>query len=257
MAEAHQHPVSTPFSVPQTPFARLCQAALLASRVSASHARRRKKMPDFRLDEVTRLIDEHVAFIQALDTISPTSASSPASDRAMESTKAEELSILAPRSVAWSSLCVLCEAYCGPEGVLDGASGFSWSTDEVTPSSLTPEQLRLYAVTDKMMEDVASESAVTIANLIGCSGAVDWAVAGPETVLQLGRISPLVMDILYRALGIFHCTAREEGSSVVGPNIQRAVDCLTIFARRWGLAGEYLTLEKFHVSSCPALPAYM
>lgn len=223
-----QYPVSTPFSTPQPPFARLCQAALLVSRASVLHERRDKDKTALLFSDVNLLADDHLAFVTALDAATPspppTTTSTPP-----QPPPYDRFALLGARCLAWASAFYLLEAFSGPDGILDGP-GY-----EATPgSSRSRDELRLHERADELLdllcEAVRAETSLHVEQL-----------AGPAA-------SPLTLAALYHAVGIYHCTWREDGDEAVGPGLRQVMQCLQNMANRWRLASEYLALEKFHRS---------
>jgi len=212
--------VTTPVSITQPPFARLCQAALLIGRVNTFYQKYRVNK-SCRLEDVDVLADEHVALLQAVDA-----------DPGSASVHADRLSLLAARSLARSSLFMLLDPFCGPEGILDGLASGSGSSYGSTQS---PDQLRLHARADQLMDDLSYQARREVTELLG---------AGPPTAP--GHVSPFILDVVYRAVGVFHCNWREDGDEVARPAIDDMVECLKTMSGRWGLASEYLTLERYH-----------
>ncbi|KAK3945368.1 hypothetical protein QBC46DRAFT_372049 [Diplogelasinospora grovesii] len=242
MTRALQQPVSTPFTSPQAPFARLCQSALLISRVTrhcTSSIRNHlsgNKHP-FNLSDVTALLNDVTSFIALLDT------------QLSHSHDHIFFGLLAPRCLTFSALVMLLDIYSCPENLRDGPAAGAGSG----PGQCGGGDYDMLLADGHFGGKSADELTMQVTAVNGLKEASlrirDLSIDLLDAVVlpaEQKRTSPLCLDSLYCAMATLHWLWKEAGD----PDIQSALEdvkrCLSRLAMRWRLAREYLGLEQHH-----------
>lgn len=128
------------------------------------------------------------------------------------------LSLTAPLSLTYSSLCVLCEEYSCPE-----SSTFTSKSPDVS-------DMQVKAI-DGLK--AASES------IVGFAERISHATQNPQ---DLDRLSPIIMDSIYAAAANYAWLVRESGDENYQMSLDSLRHCLRRFGTRWRNAAEYLRI---------------
>jgi hypothetical protein len=128
------------------------------------------------------------------------------------------LSLTAPLSLTYSTLCVLCEAYSCPE-----SSGRNSATME-----------------EAEMQIKAMEGLKTVAgSIVEFADRISVATQNPQ---DLDRLSPIIMDSIYMAAANYAWLVRESGDEGYQMALDSLRHCLRKFGTRWRNAAEYLRI---------------
>ena len=209
------HAVSTPAEIHQSPFARLCQVAILVGSVMECARKSQSVNNGSHLAETINLMNELCAFKAIVDT----------GTRADD--QAQLLYFLAPRCLAQSALFLLLDLYTCLEK-LNGQPGYL-----VASSVKSPEELELQNRSLRVVQELSEQAHSHAAQLLVMLEQDIF----PKT--KLGNISPFSLDLLYCAVATFHWLSLEK-------NLRNIEKCLELLGRRWKLALEYLAITKFH-----------
>ncbi|KAK9319061.1 hypothetical protein V1517DRAFT_311055 [Lipomyces orientalis] len=218
--------VSTPFSILQSPFARLCQSAICISRAMECRHSSQQVPTEQSTAVVTALTEDLCAFSAMLQE-----------NIQLSPDEGEYLHLLAPRCLVWSALFLLLDNYCCPEK-LGNEPGYPLSG-----SAKTPEEQFLQVNATLVVRSISEEAHSTSLKI----------VKTPEDCLQaqghLVRISPFALDALYCSMATFHWELQESGDETVKVCLENIKKCLRRLGERWPLALEYLTLEGVYASA--------
>ncbi|KAH7007919.1 putative fungal-specific transcription factor [Macrophomina phaseolina] len=209
---ALQQPISAPLAARQTPFARLCQSALLVSRASA--CRRSGNLAD-----AASLVDDVFRFGAVLDADSSSHRGS--------------LPLLAPRCVAWSALFLALDEHCCPEK-MTGEPGYVAGRDGAGKSAAELEM------------QVRATGAVRAVSEQARGAALRLAAARDNDAGRLRAASPLLLDALYCATATFHWIGRESGDEAAGAAVADVERAVARVGERWRLGLEYLGVAELH-----------
>ena len=199
--------VTTPVSEPASPYARLCQAAVLTGKVLRHH--RSNPLPE---DEKYREASELYVELSELARILVREASD----------SQDYLPLATPMAVTFSALAALCDPYACQSMRL-----------EHTPEGATMQIQAIEGI--RSVSESIRNFAQEISNLVLNNG------HDPNHDPRImERVSPLILDALYSGASNFAWDVRESGnqSSEEGLGIIR--EALRGFTNRWRVAGEYL-----------------
>jgi len=212
LTQALQRPVTTPYPEAQTAFARTAQAAHLISRATAHVLEARAGTSPINISEATTLTETFAQLCSLLDASGP----SPTSPMA------------APRSLLWSGLILLLDAYSCPENQRDAPRGGR-------NALRTAEELAMQVQSVEGLSKVSQrvrQFGVELRHVIDEGGA--------------GRVSPFVLDGLYCAMAVFHWLWSEAGDAEVERSLDDTRRALACLGGRWRAATEYLAMERYH-----------
>lgn len=274
-----------PLSDPQGPFTRLCQAAILISRVE-DHVRRTVRLhaahdPNpFSMEEVCTLIDDATSFssitaseLAAAAVPSPNSSSS---HNTMAYSTTDHHTYSAPFTSQSSPRAFTSAGTAHPSPLSTGASPHS-NTSSTPPSLLIPSLLaaRFLAFSAQILlydtyccpEDLLTsgpgssteipKSAPSLAMQVrAVSGiravSLECRDAGMELLdfvlmpANLARTGPLILDSLYASMATLHWLWKEGGEEDIRVALEDVKRVLARLDMRWRLARDYLGLERYH-----------
>ncbi|KAM5346174.1 hypothetical protein ACJ41O_009179 [Fusarium nematophilum] len=213
-------PTSTSYDVPQTPFARMCQAALLVSRAAAAH-----RVAPSRPAQTKLLANEMLEF---------------SAIQCAELAQSHHLALIPSRCLSLSALFLLLDRFTCPEKMKE-ESGYA-----IAGEAKHSGEMDVQAVADGIIKQI-SQDAHGIANSILRYLDPDASFAGEQV---LDRISPFAFDMLYCALASFHWYRREGGINTLTRQVTDFNACLQQLAKRWALATEYLRAGEHHDPEC-------
>lgn len=204
MSEAVRRFVSSPIEDPLGPFPRLCQVVVQLGKVfSHHHSGAHFETQADRYAEATSLYVQVQAMIELLN---------------VELVATTDQITFAPAlSLAYSTLCQLCEIYSCPE-----SSGAIASADNSNMVGKAVNGLK-----------EAAEHMVVFARHL------DTNLPQPH---DLDKVSPIVMDAIYSAAANFAWLVRESGSEDRLDKLNILRSCLKRFGTRWRNAAEYLRI---------------
>lgn len=192
--------ISTPVSEPASPFARLCQAAVLTGRVLRHH-RLNSSPEDERYREASALYVELSELARVL--VHEASVSQ------------DYLSLGSPMAVTFSALAALCDPYACQ----------SMRVETNTPEGAT-------------MQIQAIEGIRSVAESIrNFSHEISNLTSNPR---DMDRVSPFILDALYSGASNFAWDVRESGNASSEDGLRTIRECLRLFTGRWRCAQEYL-----------------
>jgi hypothetical protein len=222
------HAITAPTHLPQSGFARLCQAALYLGR-ALSYARELQTMDATRVAAIRTLADELGDFCAVTDD--DATAAVPADDR-----RNAGLALLGPRCVARSALFVALEAFTCPEKMNPDA-GYSMCS-----TARTYDELGLQVFSTQALK-LASEQLHGLAMEIVASMSGAGADAG---VLPLGMVSPFVLDAMYCSAVTFHWLFGESGIEAYKTPIKDLETFMAMVGGQWRLAISYCEISKLY-----------
>jgi hypothetical protein len=218
-------PITTPLHVPQSQFARLCQAAILASHC----IRTRQDPPPSSPEPIFALADELRRFDAILESEAwhggPIAAVTDITDR-----------LPAPRYVVVSAMFVLIDPYCYPVPATP--------EHHQPPQAKTPEQVELQRRAKDTATHVVERAYGSLKEVLEVVG--DRAVPSPSEAEQLGACSPFGLDAIYRIMVVYGWLCHETGDGQNKDRMHDMENILGILGVRWGLARVYCRLNKYH-----------
>lgn len=199
-----QRLVSDPISHPVDPFPRLCQASVLMGKVLSHHYGEPIPSETAKFGLANQLYIDISNLARKLKEDAETTH--------------DYLSLTAPLSLTYSSLCVLCEEYSCPE-----SNACSSKSPEVSGMQI------------KAIDGLKTAAG----SIVEFAERISLATQNPQ---DLDRLSPIIMDSMYSAAANYAWLVRESGDE----NYQMALDslrhCLRRFGTRWRNAAEYLRI---------------
>lgn len=218
---ALNHSVSTDYSVPQSPFARLCQSAIFISHAAACSHSAQPMLPHH-IAAATALAESLCAYSAILE------------EDVLASYTNGYLYLLAPRCLTWSALFMLLDKYCCPEK-LSEEPGYPLATDAKSPEELTM-QVQATLVVQGITNQV-HKVALSIMDAVG---------SGPPLEDTTREVSPFTLDALYCAMITLQWIHQESGDETIKENLADVERCLRMLGKRWRLGLEYLTLQEVY-----------
>ncbi|KAK3354090.1 fungal-specific transcription factor [Lasiosphaeria hispida] len=229
------YPVSASYDLPQGPFARLCQAAMLASRAIATR-RRIKLMPQQpgadRVSETSALADDILRFDAILSTATADETSSAAG------CAGAYYQTLAPRFLAWSAFFVLLDPYCCPVNIAPGDPGHG-----AVPEAKTAEEMALQRRSTEIIVTVVAKVHEVVRSI---SNGMSEEAEQEAAQRRLGKFCPLGLDAVYCIMGLYCWLCQEGGDETVKDRLADVDRFFSGVGERWRLAREYLHLKKYH-----------
>ncbi len=217
--------VPTPLNVPQSQFPRLCQAAMLASHC----IRTRQDPPPSSPEPIFALADELMGFNAILESEGryggPIAGVAGVINR-----------LLAPRYVTVSAMFVLIDPYCYP--VPAAPEGHR------PPQAKTPEQVELQRRAKDTATHIVERAYDSLREVLEVVG--DRSVPSASEAEQLGACSPFGLDAIYRIMVVYGWLCYETGDGQNKSRMHDMENILAILGVRWGLAGVYYRLNKYH-----------
>ncbi|KAG0645929.1 Transcription factor BOA15 [Hyphodiscus hymeniophilus] len=199
---AVQRLVSNPLSDAVEPFPRLCQASILVGKVLNHH-------------HGTPIPSDVLKFGLANQLYIEISILARKLNEEAENTQ-DFLSLTAPLSLTYSTLCVLCEEYSCPAG-------------SITSSPEAAE-----------MQIKAIDGLKTVAgSIVAFADRISLATQNPQ---DLDRLSPIIMECMYTAAANYAWLVRESGDESYQIALDSLRHCLRKFGTRWRNAAEYLRI---------------
>ena len=204
MSLAVQRLVSGPVSDPVDPFPRLCQASVMMGKVLSHHYGEKIPSDKAKFGLANQLYIDICDLARKLKD---------------EADNAHDyLSLTAPLSLTYSTLCVLCEAYSCPE-----SAGCNSKNPEVAE-----------------MQVKAIDGLKTVAgSIVDFAERISVATQNPQ---DLDRLSPIIMDSMYAAAANYAWLVRESGDESYQMALDSLRHCLRRFGTRWRNAAEYLRI---------------
>jgi hypothetical protein len=214
MSRAGQRNISEPFSEPHGPFARLCEAAILAGRALV-HVRAAKTR-----QRAGQAIDATSAdgLLASLENATAVLANDVAANGSLP---AVALGYTAAQCVVFSSLILIYDFYCCPGNVHD-------PTERPRTASERDMQPRAVDELHRIAERV-HEIARHVFGYARENG-------------DVSVVSPLVLDAMYCAASTFDWLIRESGESSASESLGGLKRCITRLSLRWRLGAEYLKM---------------
>lgn len=214
------YPITTPFSIPVSPFSRLCQSALLISRAAVC-----------RRDSQTELTHRIAAVLSLTEDLN--NFNSILAEEMAPSSLNGYLRLLVPRCLTWSTLFQLLDNYCCPEKISD-EPGYTLSADIKGQVELAAQVQATLVV--RSISDQAHEITANLMNIISHMPSHD----------QLGILSPFLLDALYCAMVTFQWIFRESGDEQAKARLTDIEVGMGRLSERWKLAGEYVALGEIY-----------
>ncbi|KAE8153586.1 hypothetical protein BDV25DRAFT_168610 [Aspergillus avenaceus] len=222
VTRAVQCPATTPFSLLESPFARLCHAAICISQVV----------------ECKRLSQQmHTEYISGVITLSDNLCALSVALNEMQSPSQqvdEYLDLLGPRCLILSAIYMLLDDHCCPEKLQDGP-GYN-----ISDAAKTPEEQLLQVNAMLIVQDISNQLHRVTLQIIAILEN-DWQDQG-----LLGQITPFVLDALYCTMATFRWVLSEGGNETIQSRLGDVKRCMQNLGDRWHLAQEYLALEQVH-----------
>ncbi|KAH9894540.1 hypothetical protein F4778DRAFT_772365 [Xylariomycetidae sp. FL2044] len=246
-----QRTVSTPGTEPQSPFARLCQAALLVGKMlrhaQRAEVRRQKgEAPDYA--QVTSVTDAAEGLCTCLEA-----------EFAAASPGISYLSFIGPQYLALSTILKVLSAHSGI--VLSSSIAPNMQQQEhhhqqqhqqsqIWPtSSDLAFQVRAME-TQKQTAARVRDYAASLFQSSSSSSSPSSSSHGDQIQVQdqdLARTTPFVLDAVYAAAATFAWARRGAGQDpLADAGLEAMKGCLARLGGRWRLAGEYLKLVGAH-----------
>lgn len=213
-SQAYQQPVSSPFSEPQSPFARLCQSALLAGRTLLHHADlERRKVSGARYDftAVGQLLEDAHVLCKALS-------------HDFTSNPATYFHLVAARCLNFTAVLRMLSMYATGES-LRGV-GSEWNEEEM--------QLQMTA-----MDGVKK----TAAHVRDFASDLFAFISLDEDVV---KTPPIVLDAFYLGSVAHHGAWKETGDPAAESSLETTRKCLIRLSGRWRLGKELLDMLETH-----------
>jgi hypothetical protein len=210
-----QTSVSGPGSDPQSPYGRLCQAALLIGKMFRYSARA----------ETRKLKGEPRDFADVLNLTETAKALSSYVTAELRAEPSLYFSMLPSRAFAAS---VVMKVVCA-------------CNSDSAPSIMTDQ---LWNEEDLSMQMAAMENLKKTLEYIRDSCLELYTYVSREE--EMVKTSPLVMDAIYTAATVFSWTSRENGDGLLNPNLDITKKCLGRLSTRWRLGSEYLKALEHH-----------
>jgi hypothetical protein len=226
LIRAVYRPISTPFSESVGPFARLCQASLLVSRVT-NHCN-----DTIRLHSVNSPTPFVLADVLSLGETLASFANLIATE--LSSTPQAFFSLTAAQSLVRSALIMLLDTYACPETLRDGPAGNVSALDGTLPRSDDEVAMQAHAI----------EGLQKTARAI-CDSGIEML----EVIMlpaELRRASPLCFDSLYGALATLYWMYKETGDEASKMAVTDVKRTLSSLGMRWRLAKRYVDIMSHH-----------
>ncbi|KAM7209364.1 Fungal specific transcription factor domain containing protein [Naviculisporaceae sp. PSN 640] len=246
-ARGLQYSISTELTVPQAPFARVVQGAMLIGSILA-HCRsriasfRRGNLESEQEREASlRRVDELINTIETYTRITieelKQSNHNHNHNHNQNNTNNTQYSYsyfsrLTPACLSISSKILLHDAYACPETLCDGPS--SIGSDSFPPKTPREQQIQIIAVEGLKSSSLAMR---------------DLSLEILEMVMlpaEQRKISPLCLDSLYCAVASLHWLFKESGEEDIGIALGDVRNCLGRLGCRWKVGEVYAGLMGFH-----------
>lgn len=218
---ALNHSVSADYSIPQSPFARLCQSAIFISRAAACRHSAQPVLPHH-IAAATALAENTCDYSAVLE------------EDALASYTNGYLYLLAPRCLAWSALFMLLDKYCCPEK-LSEEPGYPLAAD-----AKSPEELAMQVQAILVVQGITNQVHKVASNIMDTVG------SGPPLEDTSREVSPFILDALYCAMITLQWIHQEGGDETIKANLADIERCLRMLGKRWRLGLEYLTLQEVY-----------
>jgi hypothetical protein len=256
----------TPLEDPTTsPFARLAQASMFASRAMAHCKEAARRYGHRGPNDSAKDVDENgenkdafgikdaMEIIRDLHKLGRSIETGIANGGGVGSDA--YFALIPSQCLVWSTIIMVMDLYSCPEHMRPGAgiSNEDGSTEEGL--KMQAEAMRGLLTTSERIKVFAGEllslsDSPTISPDVSMAGVGDGdgggGGGGGEEAGAMDRMSPLCFDAIYCALATFHWYWKENGLLEMRQGLEQTRAALVRMAPRWRLAGEYLGIERHH-----------
>ncbi|KAK0632990.1 hypothetical protein B0T14DRAFT_598344 [Immersiella caudata] len=281
-SRSRQIPISTPLHEPQGPFTRLCQSAMLVSKI-VTHTRttirnhQQHNAANFCLDSVTSLIEILVSFSHTLRSELPKANSD---TTCYPTSRPHSLGLTSPPPPStapfpWTATTIIANDSPNPSTFTPSTTSSTSTSSCPLYFSLLPSRsltlsalvllLDIYSCPENLLDGpgplgsdshyARSPDEITMQSR-AVTGLRETAQATRDLALEvldaamlpsgIERVSPLCLDAFYGAMATLHWLWKEGGDEEVKKEMEDTRRCMVRLGWKWKVAGEYLEMLRYH-----------